>query len=287
MLWHGEFQAPRLVHPAWVSLIVLMVLCCGANAELLVYEPFDYPAGTALDTSNGGFGFDSDWGVRSQSSGHVAAGSLAWESLRVSGNSLYTPETASGTAWITRNLAEPEPGQSDGTSYVSFLLRPELAPGQDTPGGFVGMSLINTFASQTGGELFMGWAAIDKYTIENLGGAGRVISELEPVFEQTAFFVLKAEFRTGIDKFTLYINPTIGEPEPATGLVKEDIDLNRVLAVGIRSSGEFTMDEIRIGETYADVTPQVPEPGGLCLLVSGGLALLATSLRRLRLRRLG
>jgi hypothetical protein len=60
----------------------------------------------------------------------------------------------------------------------------------------------------------------------------------------------------GVDVFTLYTNPRLHRPEPSQGIVKTDLDLGTVSAIGIYSTGAFTIDEIRIGTTYADVLPK-------------------------------
>lgn len=67
---------------------------------------------------------------------------------------------------------------------------------------------------------------------------------------------LKAQFRPGADIFTLYVDPVPGHREPASAVVKTDLDLGIVSALGIYSTGAFAIDEIRVGTTYADVTPK-------------------------------
>ena len=71
--------------------------------------------------------------------------------------------------------------------------------------------------------------------------------------------MLKAEFAAGNDQFTLYINPIPGAPEPGTGVVKNNSDVGTVAGLTIYSTGAFSLDEFRLGETFADVTP-IPEP---------------------------
>jgi hypothetical protein len=67
---------------------------------------------------------------------------------------------------------------------------------------------------------------------------------------------VKAEFAAGNDTFTLYVNPAPGSPEPATGTVKSDLDLGTSNSLLIYSGGEFSLDELRFGETFESVTPQ-------------------------------
>jgi hypothetical protein len=85
---------------------------------------------------------------------------------------------------------------------------------------------------------------------------------------------VKAEFHSpGNDIFTLYTNPTPGAPEPLTGTVKSG-NFGLTTGLTIYSSGAMRIDELRLGETFADVTPAVPEPSGVVLLVLGTCALL-------------
>jgi hypothetical protein len=81
-----------------------------------------------------------------------------------------------------------------------------------------------------------------------------------------------ADFAAGNDKFTLYVDPTPGGAEPLTGTVKQDRDVGTVSALMLYSTGAFSVDEIRIGTTYADVT-STPEPSSISFVgVLGFLA---------------
>jgi len=67
--------------------------------------------------------------------------------------------------------------------------------------------------------------------------------------------VVKAEFTDGMDRLTLYVNPQVGAPEPTTGIVKQDRAFGLLDSVLLYSTGAFSLDEIRIGETFQSVTP--------------------------------
>jgi hypothetical protein len=83
--------------------------------------------------------------------------------------------------------------------------------------------------------------------------------------------VLKADFTAGLDTFSLVANPTLPGPEPAFyDAVKNDFNIGQVNGITIYSTGHFSVDEIRWGETYADVTP-VPEPA--TVLLAGAAAI--------------
>ena len=160
-----------------------------------------------------------------------------------------------------------------------MLLQPEGTLDAGVFNGFFGIYL-NGGASNDGlDDLFFGKPggdAIGEYVIEHRGGAGQISSGVDAVVGETALLVVKAEFLAGNDRFTFYVNPTVGGPEPSGGAVKTDLDLGVVTGVTLYSTGAHDVDEIRIGTTYADVVPPtgdgsaVPLPG----VAWAGMALL-------------
>lgn len=83
-------------------------------------------------------------------------------------------------------------------------------------------------------------------------------SNVTAVSGQTALAVLKLQLQPGADTFTLYVNPIPGFPEPQAGTVKDDLDIGGVRGLGFAATGAFSLDEIRWGDTYADVAPGNP-----------------------------
>ena len=63
------------------------------------------------------------------------------------------------------------------------------------------------------------------------------------------------EFGEGPDRFTLYVDATPGKAEPANGVRKEDLDLPYADMIFLYSRAAWSVDEIRLGTTWADVTP--------------------------------
>jgi hypothetical protein len=80
------------------------------------------------------------------------------------------------------------------------------------------------------------------------------------------FFVLGVTFLPGNDVYKLYIDPPVGQPEPATPAASLNFDLQSVPTLGLTGPGAYGFDELRIGTTWNDVT-SVPEPatGLLCI----------------------
>jgi hypothetical protein len=102
---------------------------------------------------------------------------------------------------------------------------------------------------------------------------------------ETYLMVLKFEFmiggegqdatwEEGCDRVTMFVNPTPGAAAPdVAGTVMStttDLALLNVHFYPGSGSNEGAIDEIRLGATYADVTP-VPEPATMALVALGGL----------------
>ncbi len=269
----------RLV--VWLLVALPTIGAAPARATLIVSEPFDYPPSSTLVGRGGGTGFNGNWvpggfnaGVNDYSVGN---GSLAYQDLATSGNDVTTGfhNVING---VTRNLASIVGGPGT-TAYLSFVIRPEGTVGQGAFNGFFGLDVTGA----NNNELFIGKPgsfAINNYVLEQRGGppaGSQIASPLQAISGQSALLVVRADFGTGgTDRFTLYADPTPGGPEPLAGVVKSDLRLGGFRAVTLYSTGAFSLDEIRIGTTFADVTPTaVPEPSSLALVGVGGLLLLA------------
>lgn len=265
-----------------------VALFCGASvvgnasrcrADLLAWEPFDYEPNTTLAGRSNGFGFSGEWvlGGLGAPQHQVAAGSLVnvTDQLRRAGNRATVAEVSpSGFTTARRELVEPF-GTPGTTRYISFLLRPEGELGAGDAGGYFGLELVSGAT-----PLFVGKPSAEEYTIENIGGTGQFPTDIAAAVDETVLLVVRADFHSGQDEFRLYVDPDpVGFEEPMTAdAIKSDSDVGIVAAVGMFSTGAFSVDELRIGETFGDVTP-IPEPITLSLAAIGWL-LLGTSRRR-------
>jgi hypothetical protein len=98
-------------------------------------------------------------------------------------------------------------------------------------------------------------------------------------------FKLTLNAQPGADLGEMFINPTLGQSTPGVDAVQTDpIDFRRWFETLALESGEqgaaFVFDELRIGSTYGDVTPVIPEPSSLLLLGTAGAALIGSRRRR-------
>ena len=232
----------------------LLVMSQSARASEVAYEGFSqsFPI-----YANDGVGFSGPWapgGFNAFASGYTSnVGSLFYPSLEASTGGSVSGGAFSAINGAIRNLEQPL-GTDNTTVYLSLLLRPDGILSNGIFNGFFGVTLNGVSR-----DLFIGkpgGGALEQYVIETRGGSGQVPSGTSSDVRHTALLVLKAQFLSGNDTFTLYANPAPWGSEPGSGAVKSDLDLGAVSKIGIYSSGAFTVDEIRIGTTYEDVVPK-------------------------------
>ncbi len=224
------------------------------------YEGFDYaPGGGDLLGQGGGEGFDdaawfpSGFNAPTYANFKIAEGSLAFASLATAGNRVQT-EATPRIAGLGRRFATPIRAEQTTTLYLSLLVRPE-----DDGGGFLN-GFFGVYLDGPGSaDLFIGAGGSPRtYRLETRGGRGLACSGVSPVAGETALLVVRADLQQGRDVFTLYVNPEPEAPEPISGAVKEDLDVGGFQTLVIYSTGAFSLDELRIGATYEQVTPTSP-----------------------------
>ena len=214
-----------------LAFALFLAITPGVQADVLAYDPFSYTSvGAALVASTGsGTGFSDTWhagGFNASISNNytIAAGSLSDANLVTAGNSITTL-AQSALSGATRDLS-PTIGTAGTTTYFSVLLRPDGTTTGGTFNNFYGLYLN----SSVGNEVFFGKPGngpIANYDVETRGGSQQYDSGIAAVTGKTTLLVLRADFTAGIDKFTLYVNPTPGGFEPVTGTVKADTDIGR------------------------------------------------------------
>lgn len=254
------------------ALVPLAVVVGSAPAALLSEEHFSYStaAGSILN-QNGGSGWSGPWapgGFNASIFGNqlVQSGSLGFNRLATSGNRTATAANGSITG-LSRSFST---AAQVGTWYLSFLVRPEGTLNAGAFNGFFGIYLDGTnddlFVGKPGGNV------ISNYVIEERGGSFQTPTASPVVLNQTALLVVRADLGPAFDSFRLYVNPTPGAPEPTfAAATLNSLDLGTVTGLVLYSTGAHSLDEIRWGETFADVTP-VPEPDALPLIAIGGIA---------------
>ncbi|MGE5296453.1 MAG: discoidin domain-containing protein, partial [Solirubrobacterales bacterium] len=227
---------------------LILGLAVNASAGVIVYDGFDYAAGS-LGGKAGGTGWDA--GVAWDGGQTVTSPGLEWPGLPFVGNKVTSTSTASfrlmpaGFSALNRTL------------WFSFICQNSATP------SWCGISPFNGSGSEA---LFIGkpdtsayWGLALYNSMSDSGAVTGAKLSTVPVGE-LAFFVVRIINGASSSRITAWINPGLGsEPTVATAFYDSETageKTGRVPFDRIRISGAgqaLFYDELRIGETYADI----------------------------------
>jgi hypothetical protein len=254
-----------------LSLALLCVFCPTSARAATAYDGFDYPVGTPNTAWNGGSGFGGRWIPEVQ--GQIAAGSLSDPT-----NTLATSGNHADGRYMNRQVAR---GTTGADFWVGYLMRRTA----DTTGSPDWSGLLMTGGTGTYFVGEPGGGAGDNTLIIGSGDDSTYVSSGVPFEPGRDYFIVShIETGAGNDRATLYVNPTPGTEAPTGGVTfsgSNFIPGVPMFAFDANVSGTVTasFDELRIGDTYAEVAPAVPEPGAIG---AGAVTLLALALQRRR-----
>jgi hypothetical protein len=253
------------------------------HADLLVYEGWDYDAGSLSagtgDNLNGGGGFDGAWSFSTGSNTQINAGSMTHAGVTTTGNQLQLRGQGD------RDLEQTFGGPTQQDLWVSTFL------------------LTNNNSRQ--GNLELDLAGTQTVVINNNAGnsANLTIGDSSealttggsPIVPDTFshFYLLKLEFGVQVDDGSgglisgtrgfVWYDPDLSNGEAGLGAANATVEEDAVISfdgvtVQHNSPSSFISrnDEIRIATTFQDAiseTTVVPEPASLALLAAGGLCL--------------
>jgi hypothetical protein len=276
---------------------VVLSLAPAAHAQLIAYDGFAYPTGS-LDGQNGGTGFGTPWAVASGTI-LVQSGSLVpaapSSGLSETGNSLsVTPLTPDVPGFATRTLGTPIVGTPGSVLWVSVVMKGSGTQGISGQGALVlsdgasGGFSITTGATGSGippqnPNTNADWSISDAGT-----GAAEASSTIPDVLQ--SLLVARVTFapagNPASDQIDLFVNPPLTGAPPATAsatlLVNHAATLTTLGLDYANVDGNTTStlyDEIRLGQTFADVTP-VPEPSSILFAGLAGAALIVRQRRK-------
>lgn len=250
-----------------------------APAVLLAYEPFTNAPGTAILGSSNGFGFSGAW--QTNSSGGVATNtSYAPGYTDTNGNTLLTAGGAGFFQGLTTantpmqpyrlfNFSRGTNGTDAVTTWISFLIV-RRGPTGTLTGNPYGRGANVCHDQGSGQKLAIGnssGVATNTVGLIPQGSSGNLKSSTNTFGGFTNFVVVRIDHLSGAyDNTWLFVNPNLAS-EPSTNTAGAsslggfDFSFNRVrIFAGGQSStsqpyAEIIVDEYRVGETYADVTP--------------------------------
>lgn len=277
----------------------LLTLGSAARAQLIVGDGFNDGTGD-ITNDGGGVGWPSDndhnWFTEGgPPADQVTAGGLSFTgvgaTLAASGSKLTTQGGGTGAY---RNLPGLYGGDANQTVWVSFLASNGSSANQ---GGYAGLSLINAYTNggtYTQAENFfvgqinaVGEYGFVNYAANNSNGAPFLTGTGTDT--TTHFLVTRFDFTaSGSTEVSLYVDPTPGVAPTGSPQAMEDYTSSFVFdqvrfQSGSTADAAYNFDELRMGDTYADVAPvAAPEPSGVFVLGVGGLLLVGAARRRRR-----
>lgn len=248
----------------------LLVASPASHAALLAYEGFNYPAGSGnLTGQDGGFGWNGVWQSVVGGSSSVLGGSLVAGANAPSGYDSHSVGRGAFTSNGTRTgrFLDTSSGGSFGlggyingsgnigaagkTLYISFMQQPNVSNNnfyefEFHRGNLNDPGRIGGLGCDTSGSSLV-YLRTPSISQDAIGPASTSVS----------FYVVRIDFMGGNDTVTVYQNPT-SATEPATPSLVEtgagDMSFNGISFGAFVNGVTVAHDEVRVGETWADVT---------------------------------
>ena len=249
------------------TLLVLLLWMDTSSGALIVSESFDYAPGSR--PGNGGSGWKESWGsdpMSTTNTGLTYTDSLGNE-LQVAGNASTRKSNGSSQIEAVRDFQN----EIENTFWFSVLIH--------------GVAGNNTVSLGINESFYVGQGAKDvKSTSWGVYDADKTqLSAVGAAAEnEIALFVGRALYSQSKDKFThlnLWLNPNLdAQPDASatsnfySGSIKE---FDKIPKIAVYHTSDLAaLDELRFGESYADVTAftaagpsgSVPEPATFLIL---------------------
>jgi len=257
------------------ALVGSLLACHSAQANLLFSEAFNYNSGVNLGGQINP-GNSTAW-----SGGNavlsIGSGNLTYPGLQDQGGNdlIYTAGTASSTTYNTYSAV------TGGSVYFSFLIDATtlptannylmaLNPGTTTPGGSSDALSLYVGVSGTG----------YKIGVRTTGGGTGAAYAPDVLALNSSYFIV-AELTLGSpNTVSLFFDPTPGGGQPGTpdstqttSTAIASVDDIGFKAQSSASAGDYAIDNLLIGTTWADVTPAaIPEPASFGFIGAGLIA---------------
>ena len=233
----------------------LMVACLlaaplSSRAQLIAHEAFDYAAASLLTAQTGGSGWGGAW---TQDGASAQTGSAGLGYADTLGNSLHAAGLCadSSGSTTTRSLRIAAPANLNNV-WISFLYHLPASNNKFEGVSFYrGSQQVLTVSNPSTTST----AAI--FLSNNLSG-GASVNTGRGAFGQTHLVVLKLTKgggSNGSDRAEAFIDPVLtANPSSPSVVDGANFDFDRIRIAG-QDGSTLLVDEIRIGTSFADVTP--------------------------------
>ena len=259
------------------ALLVVVIAACGvllpvsAEGTIVPTESFAYSTGDL--NGQGGWSGSSNWDVESGNLAYPASCSLVASGNRATINS--------GGGSVNRSLGATLDFDSQNTYYLSFLIRKDAIP--ETSNEYFWLSLRDSSSYKA----TMGIGSSENVL---LGSNTSGFSISSSTIAGSTDYLYVAKMVTASSGNEQYFATVYGPSEtvPATEPTSWDVTFSSTvtgtansLRLETGSNGYYTVDQIRIGTSWANVT--VPEPTTLVMLLGlAGIGLMGCSRHRMR-----
>jgi len=244
------------------------------NAALISYDGFDYADGANLNNQSGGTGWADDWDGSNDNDIDVPGLSYTngVRHLIVNGNCVLTGDGSTSHTWRyadTNSFMDSCLltangwcfGKAGTTNWLSFI-----AKQMDDNNQFGGVS-FHEGGSWGGNErIFVGKSSGGSFNWRLTGGGNSsYYGDVATTNDTPALLVLRVINFANLDNtntMDLWINPDLASEPVGNGNLhhtKCDSTLFNRIRVASGTSA-FKIDEVRLGETWSDVVPVIPEP---------------------------
>ena len=255
------------------AIVATVLMLQSAQASSLLQEGFNYTAGDALGSSGTWSGGNSGMTIGNGNLTYPGLGDLGGNDFSMawgSAGSIINSFSAVSSGQIYYSFLLNMTTGSGGNSYLTAL-----NPGTTTPGG--SSDAVNIYIDSNNSQ------ALRLRT----SGQSEFSSGSSPTLSLNTTYLIVLGYDFDTATASLWLNPTPGDAQPtATESITGGGVVTSIANVGFKSqtvAGDFLIDNILIGTTWADVTPTtiVPEPSTLALAGLGIFGLIASMRRRL------
>lgn len=222
------------------------------HAQSLSYDGFGNGPLADLANSAGGTGWTGPWFDAGTDPTGLATVGLDYAGLATTPGAAVTPAASGVYPMSTYQRAFAAPPTGTNVIYVSFLLREDALAG-----GFGGLTFGQyPYAMNVGAP-----PGFYTYGLMMSQGLGDVASK-PLVLGETTLVVVKIATNAAVagTSYSLYLDPTIGSPEPSFAAATFSLGMLQTLPTSLRidNGTGFTTDEIRVGTTWSSVLPPGP-----------------------------